>query len=577
MRRAILATVNRNSATLSMNGILEEGALPGLMRELYVGRKTGVLSFARGDQRYSVRFQRGHLVNATTNVTEDRLGEMLARHGLLSTENLDRATDLVVREKKRLGQALLELKAFDTDGLESAIARHVHEVLTRVFGWADGTWEFVEEPEGAMSTDEITLKLSTGDVILEAVHGIHDPDVIRYALGDIDRVLALSTDPLLRFQNVTLTPTDGFMLSRVDGTLSAREITQIAGRPPEETLKSLFGLLCTGIVEWTGGVKKAKAPAPSTRPAGPTVPVTAGPVSAPSPPAQAPPPPPSAAPPVPSPTAASPTAGDPAPPPPVVEGPAAERRREIMEVFAGLKEGTHFDVLGLKRGATDAQVKDAYFRLARRFHPDVHHDASLGDLRDKLEAVFIRLGQAYEVLKNPKTRASYEERLGSRGFGPAIAPLPPEPPAPPPDPAEELRKAQEAIRIGEKLYEKEKFWDAIQVLEPAVPIVSGRMKQRGHVALARCYLKNPNWAKRAEEQLLGAAREDPKNVDAHFILGTIYKERGLHSRALSMFRKVVEINPDHEEAQAILAAAAPPVPPPDEGGGGLISRLFKRA
>jgi hypothetical protein len=43
-----------------------------------------------------------------------------------------------------------------------------------------------------------------------------------------------------------------------------------------------------------------------------------------------------------------------------------------------------------------------------------------------------------------------------------------------------------------------------------------------------------------------------------------------------MFRKVVELKPDHEEAQALLAAAAPPEPSPGEGGGGLISRLFKK-
>ena len=40
---------------------------------------------------------------------------------------------------------------------------------------------------------------------------------MRYALGDIDRVLALSSDPLLRFQKLTLSPTDGFVLSRIDG------------------------------------------------------------------------------------------------------------------------------------------------------------------------------------------------------------------------------------------------------------------------------------------------------------------------------------------------------------------------
>jgi len=539
-----------------MNGILEEGVLPGLMRDLYVGRKTGILHFARAEQRYSVRFQRGHLVNATTNVTEDRLGEMLVRERLLSKDNFVKATVMVIREKKRLGQALLELEAFDQDGLEKAIARHIHELLTRVFAWNEGTWEFAEEPEAAVSTDEITLKLSTGDVILEAVHGIQDPDVIRYALGDIDRVLALSTDPLLRFQNITLTPTDGFVLSRVDGTLSAREIIQLAGLSPEETRKSLFGLLCTGVVAWTGGVRKPKA-APQ-RPAASPIPPSA---VVPAAPAVAPPPSP------------NPPAAPAAPSTPIEEG-AAQRRKEILDAYEGLKKRNHFEVLGLARSATEVQVKEAYFRLARTFHPDVHHGASLGDLRDKLEAVFIRLGEAYEVLRSATSRASYEARLGF-AQAPGAVPQAPEPPAPPPDPAEEARKAEEAIRQAEKLYEKEKYWDAIQQLEPAVPVVQGRMKQRGHIALARCYLKNPMWAKRAEEELLAAAREDPKSIDAHFILGNIYKERGLNSRALSMFRKVLELKPDHEEALVLVARAAPPTPPPEEGGG-LIKRLFNK-
>jgi len=571
-----------------MKGVLEEGVLPGLMRELYVGRKTGVLHFARGELRYGVRFHRGHLVNATTSVTEDRLGEMLVRAGLLSKENLDRATELVVRDRKRLGQALLELAAFDKDGLESAIARHVHEVLTRVFGWSDGTWEFVEEPAASVSPDEITLKLSTGDVILEAVGGVQDPDVIRYALGDIDRVLALSTDPLLRFQNITLTPTDGFVLSRVDGTLSAREVAQLMGLPPEETQKSLFGLLCTGIIEFTKEVRKVKAvPAPPPRPAAPA-PAPTPPPPAPSPPPPAAPPPPPAATPPPPPPAPPVGAAPPSPPPepapepspvpaaapaatPPLDEAGAERRREILEAYEGLKAQDHFQVLAVERSATEVQVKEAYFRLARRFHPDVHHGASLGDLRDKLEAVFIRLGEAYEVLRSQKTRSAYELRLGGGG-GPAAAPEPPPPPA---DPAEEAQRAEQAVRMAERLFEKEKYWDAIQLLQPAIPQVQGRMRQRGRIALARCYLKNPKWTKEAEKELLEAAQEDPKCVDAHFILGTIYRERGLRSRALSMFRKVIELKPDHEEAGAILAREPPPEPAPEEGG--LIKRLFKKS
>jgi len=535
------------------------------MRDLYVGRKTGVLHFAHGEQRYSVRFQRGHLVNATTNVTEDRLGEMLVRERLLSQANLEKATEMVIQEKKRLGQALLELEAFDQDGLERAIARHVHEMLGRVLAWNEGTWEFAEEPETAVGTDEITLKLSTGDVILEAVHGIHDPDVIRYALGDIDRVLALSTDPLLRFQNITLTPTDGFVLSRVDGTLSAREIIQLAGLAPEETRKSLFGLLCTGILAFSGGVKKPKA-----APQRPAPPSPSGVV-----PSLAVAPPPVEAPPAPNPPGAAPQPVAAAPATPGEDGVASQRRKEILDAFENLKKRNHYEVLGLARGATETQIKEAYFRLARSFHPDVHHGASLSDLRDKLEAVFIRLGEAYEVLRSATSRATYEARLGPTGSSGSGAPKDPEPPAPPPDPAEELKKAELAVRLGEKLLEKEKYWDAIQALEPAVPVVQGRMKQRGRIALARCYLKNPMWAKRAEEELLAAAREDPKFIDAHFMLGTIYKERGLNSRALAMFRKVLELKPDHEEALVIVASAPPPPPPPEEGGG-LIKRLFNK-
>jgi curved DNA-binding protein CbpA len=107
-------------------------------------------------------------------------------------------------------------------------------------------------------------------------------------------------------------------------------------------------------------------------------------------------------------------------------------RRQESPGLAALKTRTHFEVLGIERGATEQQVKEAYFRLARRFHPDSHHDATLADLVDQLEAVFIRLGEAYEVLKTPRLRADYEERLGRQRPRPgsvrrSVASLDPEP------------------------------------------------------------------------------------------------------------------------------------------------------
>ena len=400
-----------------MKGQLSEGVLPGILRDLYVGRKTGLLRCTQGEERRNIRFRRGHIVNVDSNVQGKQLGEVIVEQNWITADDLTRATETVKATGKRLGEVLIEMGVLTSNKLEDALALHVQHAVARVFTWTEGQYEFEEEPD---VPGEVTLKLSTGELILEAVRQVSDPDVIRYALGDLERVLALSSDPLLRFQKIVLSPTDGFVLSRVDGTSSAHEVMQTIPLPVEETQKSLFGLLCTGIIEYAVGL----APKARPKPASPARPVGA---PAPSRPA---PPPPAAAPIIPSSPARVAT-----PPAPVTSAPTAaavpatspamdSRRQEISDAYHGLKTRTFFEVLGIERSATEQQVKEAYFRLAKRFHPDAHHDSTLSDLVDQLEAVFIRLGEAYETLKNPSARGQYEERLGRarpRAEGPAAA------------------------------------------------------------------------------------------------------------------------------------------------------------
>ena len=554
-----------------MKGQLSEGVLPGILRDLYVGRKTGVLRCVQGEERRNIRFRRGHIVNADSNVQGKQLGEVMVEQGWIQPDDLTRATDTVKATGKRLGEVLIELGVLTSDKLEDALALHVQHIVARVFTWTEGQFEFEEEPD---IPGEITLKLSTGELILEAVRQVGDPDVIRYALGDLDRVLALSSDPLLRFQKIVLSPTDGFVLSRVDGTLSAHEVTQTIPLPVEETQKSLFGLLCTGIIEYpAGGTRRTRSRAAElARPVG---------TSAPARPAAAPPSPPSPE----SPPWATDTTAPPAPTPTSSAVPATSpamdsRRQEIVDAYEGLKTRTHFEVLGIERSATEQQVKDAYFRLAKRFHPDAHHDSTLSDLVDKLEALFIRLGEANETLKNPRTRAEYEERLGRtrpRGEGPAVsARSAPPPPGNASDPETERKEAEDAVRKAGWFFEKGKFFDAIQLLEPAIEKLDGKVQFRARVLLAKSYLKNPKWVKRAEETLQGVVHDDAQNVEAHFLLGAIYRNSGLKSRAYSMFKKVLELRPDHEEALAAVGEVAPPEPEPT-GGGGLLGKLFRKS
>jgi tetratricopeptide (TPR) repeat protein len=249
----------------------------------------------------------------------------------------------------------------------------------------------------------------------------------------------------------------------------------------------------------------------------------------------------------------------------------------VVDAFEGLKTRNHYEVLGLGRTATEAEVKDAYFRLAKRFHPDAHHGESLGDLRDELEAVFIRLGDAYDVLRDPRRRADYEQRLGRVRPGAADATAPTPEPTPARDPEAEAQAAEIALRRAAKLFETEKYWDAIQLLEPAIETLPPKSRTRARVLLARCNLKNPNWVKRAEEILLTTTREDPRAADAWALLGQVYADKGLATRARSMFRRVLELDPEHEGASRFIQTAAPEdKEPPPEPPSGLLRKLFRK-
>jgi curved DNA-binding protein len=68
----------------------------------------------------------------------------------------------------------------------------------------------------------------------------------------------------------------------------------------------------------------------------------------------------------------------------------------------------YYKVMGVARDATEAQIKQAYRKLARKYHPDVSKEKDA-------EARFKEVGEAYEVLKTPEKRAAYDQL----GQGPA--------------------------------------------------------------------------------------------------------------------------------------------------------------
>ena len=77
----------------------------------------------------------------------------------------------------------------------------------------------------------------------------------------------------------------------------------------------------------------------------------------------------------------------------------------------------YYDIMGVERDASQDDIKRAYRRLARKYHPDVSKESDA-------EARFKDLGEAYAVLKDPEKRAAYDQLGANWKAGESFRPPP---------------------------------------------------------------------------------------------------------------------------------------------------------
>lgn len=214
--------------------------------------------------------------------------------------------------------------------------------------------------------------------------------------------------------NQKLSPTEGFILSRVDGRMSYDEICMVSGLSRDETLRILRDLkqarLILGPGEVAVGASRASAAVPSRSPAT-ARPAAAGAGSTDEARSQAAQPAASRAGEKDRRTPVGPLErlddGSPVAPGDLVEWPDApsELKARIVRLHRRLRQLSAWDLLGVGKDADASTVRRAFGAASKELHPDRYFGKNLGSFRAKLGAIFARLSEAMQEVEKARKSA----------------------------------------------------------------------------------------------------------------------------------------------------------------------------
>lgn len=204
-----------------------------------------------------------------------------------------------------------------------------------------------------------------------------------------------------------------------------------------------------------------------------------------------------------------------------------------------------YQILEIEPEASPEEIRKAYYRLAKIYHPDLQND-------DDAEATerFLSIQKAYKVLSEPEDRRSYDRlRRGSdpsakatdavhsfaHKWGTKNSSL------------EEEKNARLAYMKAESLLEAGDVTKAIQLMEAVVRTVPEEPDYQSLYGYALAM--NGERLHRARDACRRALEAEPQNADFHAHLGYVYLRAGLKQTAESCFAAALCINPVHPIAR----------------------------
>jgi curved DNA-binding protein CbpA len=522
-------------------GDVKDMTIPWLFQSLRAEKKTGTVIFSREAAIKKVYFQNGDVIFAFSNLEGDRLGDFLLRSNKLTRAQFDASSELTVKTGKKLGAILVELGFVAPQDLVSGVKEQVKQIILSLFTWRDGRYIFDDSPLPA--SDIIPLQMSIGNLIIEGIRG-QDWQLVRKSLPPLKTKLLPAADPSFLFQGADLDQDQQSILPLIDGNRSIEELCSLSGLGDFNTLKAIYALLALKMAD--KGAAKTEQEMKSARMAMQEAAAAEQRKTAASGPGEQ------------EPETAEQAA-------PVVT------RQMIQEALAAMKNQDHYQVLGIRKSATPQELKKAYFRLAKIYHPDRHFEAEMSDLKETLEMLFAGIHTAYQTLSDPVQRQNYD-------LGPAEKPATAQYEEKRPEEyvenyTEKAGQAAAYFKAGIQDFSIGNFWGAAESFAWATRLDPVKSDYYYHYGISLTHI--PRRRHEAEENLKKAIEIDPLRPEYHLELGTLYLKSGLKTKALDVYNDALRHNPASGKLMEAIKAAAGTAQDEKEGESGLVKKMSK--
>lgn len=477
-------------------GLLDKVGVAQLLAEAWGKRRSGRLRIARGKNECWIQVVDGSPIAVETRGELDPLARALETAGQIQPAERRKLEQFAVERECSHASAALALKLLDPGTLYQAIRTQARQQIAETFEWQAGAyqWSALESPPPANAKPHDVLSLIQSELprrwgserLFTAVLAISDAHAdIAPRLRRVASKLALAG------------PMAAKVIERLDGS---RPLGRILGEAAGDTLaaSTLWTLWHAGILRLGEATARRTIGSPAPLEVEFEVEVNVDPGTA-------------------APTRAGVSEGSTAT---VVDPETAALRNDIETLAAQLGRLDYYAVLGLDASANTATIKKAYFKAAKRYHPDALARKGLAGLEEKAARVFGRVSEAFETLTDPDKRASYDRGVSGEAEIDTAR----------------LAQAETSYRKGEILLKMGNFQGALEYLQPAVDLWPEESAYQSALGWA-LYKQPAHDTARAREHLERAHQQAPGDAITMFRLGMVLRALGETETATALIAR----------------------------------------